>query len=352
MNAAPNPSSPPQPAAPNGANATAAVNATAARGRAVGLQQAFDAWLGDQQRLARLRHASSQAVYRAMWQALVAWCGRQRPAVGLRSLDAATLARYLASRAGQAGLHEPLNPRYQWRLLSLVQRVQAHHSLRHQLAPHTAAADLIATRPAVRRANASLVDELPAHLRPDEARRLVLALNRPPEPTPPRWQDLRNRCAAALQLGAGLGPGELRALRVDDVRLHAGQQPPRPWQLDVPANGSARAHAVPVQGWAARLLGDWLQRRADEQLGGAWLFPSTRSGKPWGKVAQFESVRRLLADAGIDEAGGGSFRLRHTFALRQLQRGRAPDEVARWLGIADPAVMARYQRVLAGTPPR
>ena len=75
----------------------------------------------------RLAQASSQAVYRAMWQALQAWCVRQQPVVTLRSLDAATLARYLASREGMARhtTHqaEPLHPRYQWRLLSLVQRV-------------------------------------------------------------------------------------------------------------------------------------------------------------------------------------------------------------------------------------
>jgi hypothetical protein len=177
------------------------------------LSAAFDAWMADQRARGRLQHDSSQAVYSAMWQALVAWCLGQVPAVGLRGLDAATLARYVASREGMArhtSHHaEPLHPRYQWRLLSLVQRVQAHHTLRHQLAPNTAAAELIAAQPAVRRANASLVDQLPAHLAPDEARRLVQLLaaaqrGSTPAPDPAgRWQDQRNRVAVALQLGAG-----------------------------------------------------------------------------------------------------------------------------------------------------
>jgi hypothetical protein len=56
----------------------------------------------------------------------------------------------------------------------------------------------------------------------------------------------------------------------------------------------------------------------------------------------------VLVAAGFPEevASGGSFRMRHTFALRHLCRGKSPEDVARWLGIIDPAVMARYQRVL------
>ena len=77
------------------------------------------------------------------------------------------------------------------------------------------------------------------------------------------------------------------------------------------------------------------------------VFPSTRStGKPWGKVAQYNAAREVLRAAGIDDVEGGSYRLRHTFALRQLRRGKTDDEVARWLGVSDPGVMARYRRVL------
>jgi integrase len=37
--------------------------------------------------------------------------------------------------------------------------------------------------------------------------------------------------------------------------------------------------------------------------------------------------------------------LRHTFALRQLRRGRSAADVARWLGVVDPGVVERYRRV-------
>ena len=102
-----------------------------------------------------------------------------------------------------------------------------------------------------------------------------------------------------------------------------------------------------VAAWAARLLDHWVEQRTTLGIPGSMLFPSTRSsGKPWGKVSQYESVRKVLAAAGVDEGEGGSYRLRDTFALRQLRRGTPAEEVARWLGVTDPGVMARYARAL------
>ena len=54
----------------------------------------------------------------------------------------------------------------------------------------------------------------------------------------------------------------------------------------------------------------------------------------------------MLAATGLEDVEGGSFRLRHTFALRQLRKGKKPEEVAKWLGVTDPSVMTRYQRVI------
>jgi len=120
--------------------------------------------------------------------------------------------------------------------------------------------------------------------------------------------------------------------------------------LQVPASGSAPAHAAPLADWAASVLARWLAVRQAQALGGPWLLPSTRSGKPWGKVAQYEAARRVLADAGLDADGGGSFRLRHSFAMRQLQHGHDPAQVSNWLGVVDPQVLLRYQQALAGQP--
>mgnify|MGYP001136806569 CR=1 FL=1 len=101
--------------------------------------------------------------------------------------------------------------------------------------------------------------------------------------------------------------------------------------------------------WAAELLRYWLTVRAEAGIPGPYLFPSTRGGKQWQRASQYACATRVLEDAGVDSREGGSFRLRHTFALRQLRRGTPPDQVARWLGI-EPKKMKRYERVLPGGP--
>ncbi len=327
------------------------------------LQQAFDDWMAHQRMVGRLRRGSSAAVYGAMWQALVAWCLVQQPALRLADLRGQLLLNYLASRHGMLAADGLLSPRYQRRLISLVQRVQAHQAWRRQQASAgpTQALALTATdagaparggRQPLLRPGANLDGvEPPLHLLPAQAAQLQALLSRTDDDAHARWQQLRDRCATALQLGAGLGPGDVRGLRLTDARpgaasLHHSAQPLARWQLQVAANGSAPAHAAPLADWAAAVLTRWLALREGQALGGPWLLPSTRSGKPWGKVAQYEAARRVLADAGLDLTGGGSFRLRHSFALRQLQHGHDPARVAGWLGVVDPQVMLRYQRVL------
>ncbi len=320
------------------------------------LQQAFDQWLAHQRLTGRLRRTASAAVYQAMWQALVAWCRTQRPVPRLADLHGTTLLAYLASRHGMLTADGVLSPRYQQRLVSLVRRVQAHQVWRTQqadadpaqaLALATAATTAPARQPLLQPVHPGDGPEPPLHLLPDQADRLQALLADATDDRRARWQQLRDRCAAALQLGAGLGPGDVRALQLSSLRpgTVTAEQPQR-WQLMVPANGSAPAHLVPLADWAAAVLLRWLAVREAQDLGGTWLLPSTRSGKPWGKVAQYEAARRVLADAGLDPDGGGSFRLRHTFAMRQLQHGHDAGTVAGWLGIVDPQVMLRYERAL------
>lgn len=317
------------------------------------LQQAFDDWLAHQRIAGRLRRSASAAVYQAMWQALVAWCRTQRPALRLGDLHGTTLLGYLASRHGMLTADGVLSPRYQRRLVSLVRRVQAHQAWRAQQAEAGPAQALAlatagpARQPLLQPMDAGDGAGPPLHLPADQADGLQALLADPKNDQHARWQQLRDRCAAALQLGGGLGPGDVRALQLTDLRTGAvDKQPPRHWQLMVPANGSAPAHLVPLADWAAAVLARWLAVRAAQKLGGPWLLPSTRSGRPWGKVAQYEAARRVLADAGLDADGGGSFRLRHTFAMRQLQHGHDAGTVAGWLGVVDPQVMLRYARAL------
>jgi len=161
------------------------------------------------------------------------------------------------------------------------------------------------------------------------------------------WQQLRNRVAVSLQLGAGLTPGDVRVLTVHSPTTQGGRTRERPWKIAVPGNGNAPARETPIAPWAGELLQHWLQVRAEMEIAGDYLFPSTRSGKPWSKEAQYKSAKQVFEEAGLDAADGGSFRLRHTFALRQLRRGTDAVQVARWLGV-EPDAMAKYRRVVTG----
>lgn len=315
--------------------------------------QAFEQWLGDQRGSGLLRREGSIAVYRDMWAAFSAWCLGQSPVVTLSSLGLADLQAFQAARFGRKTADLSLTPRYALRLMRLIDRVLRHHAAHSEARPNTAAADWIAASPEVRYADAAHADPLPEHLLVAEARQLIahLSLARP-RPGSARnaglamtWQEVRNRASVALQLGAGLTPGDVRALTLDSPVSEGGRVRGRPWKLHVPGDGNSAARETPIAPWAAELLQHWLTVRAEAGIAGPFLFPSTRTGKPWRKDSQYESARRVLEESGIDSREGGSFRLRHTFALRQLRRGTPPEQVARWLGI-EPVKMKRYERVL------
>jgi integrase len=320
-------------------------------------QAAFDRWLAAQQANGALRLPSSVAVYRDMWGSFTAWCLGQSPAVTLASLDRGDLAAFQQARFGMKSADLSLSPRYALRLLRLIDRVLRHHADATGERANTAAADWLAAQPAVRYADSARADPLPEFLSLAEAKQFITWLSsaRPrPGSTGTRhaqsalsWQALRNRVAVALQLGAGLAPRDVRVLRLDAPTSQIAGRRDRPWKLAVPGNGNSPAREAPVAPWAGELLQHWLQVRAETGIAGDFLFPATRTGKPWSKEAQYVAARQVLEEAGIEAAGGGSFLLRHTFALRQLRRGARIDEVARWLGVEAEA-MGKYQRVLQG----
>ena len=308
---------------------------------------AIKSWLAQSGRTGRLQRESSAEVYEHMWSALAAWAVGK--GIRIADLGAADLQAYLDSRGGA----DDLSVRYAWRLLRLVDRVLSMAAAGSKGAPppsRHAAAELMAARPDIRYANSPDADPLLEFLPASEARKLVTYLSavRPGKATEGQpWQEVRNRASVALMLGAGLTPGEVRALTLPDVVIDGGRLKHVPWKLRVDGNGNAPARETPLAPWAGQLLRHWLVLRAAQGIPGAMLFPSTKSsGKPWGKVAQYNAAKAVIQASGIAAVDGGSFRLRHTFALRQLRRGTAPEEVARWLGVSDPAVMARYLRAI------
>lgn len=337
------------------------------------LQQQFQAWLdsaparGPRQK-GRLREESAQ-IYADMWNAFIAYCApagnADETAAGrtLRldpdsdgALDREHLVEFLEHaatrplrrvRTGQA--RAELTLRYAWRLLQLLDRVLNHAREQQGREPFEAAQALMQEAP-YRYANAAALTPVPDVLTDAQAEALVAhatefqALDLARGIT---WKVLRDRCALALMLGAGLAPGQVRALRLGDVTIDGGHEPGVPWRLTVVADGSCPEHQVPIAAWAARQLGFWLTVRA--RLGEAvvrepWVFPSTLAGKPWSHPACHRAAVTLMAALGIE--GGSPFRLRHTFAVRQLRSGHAEEEVARWMGYVDTGPMKRYRHVL------
>jgi len=317
------------------------------------LQAAFDAWLTDARAERALQQPGSIALYQRMWDVFVQWCLGQTPAVSLDSLRQDDLQQFHTARYGLKSADLSLTPRYTLRLMRLIDRVLRHHAAQQDTLPNTAAADWIAAHPEVRYADAAHADPLAEYLDVKEARTLIAYLSaaRPRPGVNPAalaamsWQELRNRSSVALQLGAGLTPGDVRNLTLESPVHEGGRVRQRPWKLRVPGDGNSRPRETPIAPWAAELLQHWLQVRASTGLQGPYLYPSTRTGKQWSENSQYKSARQVLEDAGVDSREGGSFRLRHTFAMRQLRRGTPPLQVANWLGI-EPEKMKRYDRVL------
>ena len=303
----------------------------------------FSTWLDGEKRAGRLQLDSSVTVYEHMWSALSAWCLGE--GVTIDALTVESLERFLASRGGQ----ENISARHAWRFLRLVDRILAFRTRELGVRPNQAAAQLLEQRPDYRYANAAEKDPLPPYLQAGEAKRLLTFISaiRPGRSVIIQaWQEVRNRASVALMLGAGVTPGEVRALEIDDVIIDRGRPKGIPWKLRVSGHTDTVTRETPLAPWAGQLLLYWLGIRAEQKIPGKALFPSTRTGKVWSKVSQYNATKEVLLAAGVDDVEGGSFRLRHTFALRQLRRGTAPAEVAKWLGVTDPAVMARYMRVL------
>ncbi len=313
-----------------------------------------DPWASFAASLSRSLSDDTEAVQRAMWTAFRAWCDRQN--IDPVTLDTAELESYLRSREGAVSASE-LTPRYTWRLVKLIGRVINHSAAVQGRAPNRATSRFLDSNPDIKHANTEKKDPVPEFLSDSQDRTLVSFL----ESSVPAlgqssadsdsaardglWQVIRNRTGVALQRGAGLTPLELRMLRVDSVFVDP--DPAKgPWKVRAPATGSVQSHDAPVARWARPLLTYWIQLRAELGIPCDWLLPSTRSGKPWGKTAHFDSVADVFESAGLKGLKGGSYRLRHTFAMRQLSRPQNTEAtVAAWMGIEE-GEMKRYRGVM------
>lgn len=290
----------------------------------------------------------SAATYRDMWRAFAhhcASCGLE-----LSTITGTDLRRFLVSRGGP----DELSDRYIWRLLRLIDRVTAFEADELKVPSNQAAADLLED-PKWKYANASKRTALPSCLAADQCRHLVVLLTgRVGEDSgqPIAWQTLRDRTAVAVQLAAGLTPGEARALTDDQIALRIVERKEGeeaiPWKIRMPGNGNLQERDTPIALWAQQLLASWRKARVALAIDGPWVFPGReRASKPWSKRGFEIACERVLKEAGIPLSQGGTFCLRHTFAVRQLRAGKDAAQVAYWLGVEDLSLIARYRRVLA-----
>ena len=286
--------------------------------------------------------AQSAEVYRDMWGYFAQWCVRHER--NLVTLDEVGLDTFLQTLGGA----QEATPRYTNRMLQLLARVDRQNARNEGRAPSPAIA-AVRNRALYRFASARSEDPLPEFLTSREARLLVDFSTAPPAGRNGLnrldWHEVRNRTAVAVQLGSGITPGEARTLTLSQVVTVGGRIKDEPWALALPGNGNFAARQTPLANWAGRQLKTWLVIRAEQAIPGDWVFPGTRSGTEWSKASSINSFRDVLNVAGMASTHGGSFKLRHTFALRQLTR-HPPETVAAWLGVHDPAIMERYRRVL------
>jgi len=325
-------------------------------------QAAFDAWLKHQRTSVarKIIQPSSIRAYAVLWQAFTEWCLKQSPPVGLDSLGEADLASYIHSRvnprtARPSRLKEAgqFTARHVWRLLTLIDGVlEVRAQSIGKGSANRCAAKLLESREDWLYANALRREALPRYLPPADARILVNHLSSGLPRSGRRgsdiaWQELRNRTAVALHLGAGLTPADVRVLTLKSPIARPGDAKGVPGTIRIPAHGDSPEREAPIVQWAARLLAYWIQVRTEQAVQGDFLLPATRTGNPWSKVSHYKAVTRVLDESGIDKGleEGGAFRLRHTFALRQLRRGKNPEVVAQWLGVVEMRVMDRYGRV-------
>ena len=324
------------------------------------LNEAFEAWLAHRQ-ASRSRAKSERAlseesinVYREMWHAFAKFCAERNVLLG--DLTVSDLETFLAIRGAGPDPEQPrqttrggyLSARYANRYLVLVQRVTQFQARQDGEEANRAAA-LLRERPEYKYAEAADKDPPPEYLDEMQARVLIASITRAPQPESKEkmtWKTVRDRTAVALMLGAGLAPGDVRSLKMDGVITTGGRRAGVPWKLALEGNGNSPARETPVADWAGRQLAFWLRIRAQQGMPGDYVFPSTMSGTQWSHTRCFEASRDVLEAAKLGKDAGGLFKLRHTFALRQLRKGKSEEDVARWLGLLDINSMARYRRIV------
>jgi site-specific recombinase XerD len=151
------------------------------------------------------------------------------------------------------------------------------------------------------------------------------------------WKGARDRCAAALLMGAGLRANELINLPTDGVS--------DVFQIHVKPNTVHREHTtliLPDGPWREWYQA-WRAERQDLAIPGNLLCPATRKGTPYSPSGLFRRVSAWLKPLGESLPQNGPNLLRNSFARIALTCGRyTPSEVQNFLGHEELRATSRH----------
>lgn len=333
------------------------------RERAQAMFERFCVWRSVRRgptRAGRALSADSVQTYSTMWALYEQFCigydllPHEVDEASLETFLAGRRSRLSARRAPRSRLARPEagSTHYAYRLLRLIAKVLALHAAQTGERVSDAPARMLEREP-YKSINAPEHVALPPVLRDDEVAALVnlcsLPLGEAVPGAPLAWFDVRDNTAVLLLLGAGLSPGELRALRMGDVELDRGL----PMRLVIAGSVDGAAREVLLEPPLRHALHYWLACRRGLRIGETIaagledgpLLVATVSGRPWSESGMLKALRKVFERAGIRRVPATGYVLRHTFVLRSLKvRRRDPREVAQQIGVLDhEKLVRRYQ---------
>lgn len=303
----------------------------------------FENWLLEQRPV--IRHDSGQA-YRSIWHSYAGFLLQFGYAP--ETIDASSLTLFIDEIEPRAGAGETVSPRYAWRVIDLVDKVTRYAAKRAGTQPNQAAAALLASE-RFRYVNARDNEPLPQTLDATGGARLVKQLTNNAELIGLRstWKLERDRTALALMLGSGITPLEVRSLTLSDIYFKTQRGKQSPWKIRVSATAKTVEHDAPIAHWARRCLLRWIEARNGLNLTHQDLFPATLNRPGWTDIScQISCTNTLTTLIGEEYRHGGLLRLRHTFIIRQLQRGIPLEKIALWLGLRTFERLERYKRIM------
>jgi len=163
--------------------------------------------------------------------------------------------------------------------------------------------------------------ELPRHLDDEQVAQVLSSLD---TSTP---YGHRNRAIVLCLSTLGVRPGEIAALRLDDIDWLSGT-------LQIRARKNRRGAVLPLPREAGRAIADYLcrERPATAERFVFVQHRGSRRGESITSNAVTEVVVAALRRAGIESPLAGAYVFRHTVASRLVRRGASLKEVADFLG--------------------